>query len=99
MRLSRILDSQANSMSTTEQRFQSFITRVRPHRVAIFTNSADPHWYHSCLGIMEFCTKLWGGSHCVVIPTNGKTIRDEFWAILSSHDPDILYRYQPTCAD
>lgn len=86
-------------MAITNQRFQSFITRVRPHRVAVFTNNADPHWYHSCLSIMEFYVKLWGGSRCVVIPTDGKTIAEEFWAILSSHDPDILFRYQPTGAD
>ena len=86
-------------MSQTEQRFQSFITRIRPHRIAVFTNTADPNWYHSCLGIIEFLTKLWGGSHCVIIPTDGVTIDEEFWAILSSHDPDIFYRYQPTGAD
>ncbi len=82
-----------------EQRFQSFLTRIRPHRVAIFANSADQHWYHNCLGIIEFLTKLWGGSHSVIIPTNGETIDDEFWTILSSHDPDILLRYQPTGED
>jgi hypothetical protein len=86
-------------MSQTEQRFQSFLTRIRPHRVAVLVNSADPNWYWSCLGTIEFLTKLWGGSHCVIIPTDGKTIDEEFWAILSSHDPDILYRYQPTGAD
>jgi hypothetical protein len=86
-------------MSTTEQRFQSFITRVRPHRVAVFTNLDDVHWQHSCIGILEFFTKLWGGSHCVIIPTDGKKIDEEFWAILSSHDPDILCKYQPTGAD
>ena len=62
-------------------------------------NAGDPHWYHNCLGIIEFLTKLWGGSHCVIIPTDGKTIDEEFWTILSSHDPDIFYRYQPTGAD
>ncbi len=86
-------------MNTTEQRFQSFITRVRPHRVAVFTNIDDINWQDSCIGILEFFTKLWGGSHCVIIPTDGKKIDDEFWAILSSHDPDILYKYQPTGAD
>ena len=86
-------------MSTTGQRFQSFITRVRPHRVAVLTNIRDVHWQHSCIGILEFFTKLWGGSNCVIIPTDGKTIDDEFWAVLSSHDPDILYKYQPTGAD
>ena len=86
-------------MSRTEQRPQSFITRVRPHRIAVLANSADPNWYHNCLGIIEFLTKLWGGSHSVIIPTDGKKIDEEFWTILSSHDPDILYRYQPTGAD
>jgi hypothetical protein len=86
-------------MSPTEQRFQSFMTRIRPHRVAVLANSTDPNWYQNCLGIIEFLTKLWGGSHCVIIPTDGKTIDGEFWAILSSHDPDIFYRYQPTGAD
>ena len=28
-----------------------------------------------------------------------KTISEEFWAILSYHDPDIFFRYQPTGAD
>src|SRR5262245_953201 len=38
MSLSRIFRKvKANSMGTTEHRFQSFITRVRPHRVAVFT--------------------------------------------------------------
>lgn len=86
-------------MSSTEQRFQSFLTRIRPHRVAILANSADPNWYHNCIGIIEFLTKLWGGSHCVIVPTDGKVVDEEFWAILSAHDPDIFYRYQPTGAD
>ena len=86
-------------MSTKEQRFQSFVTRVRPHRVAVLTNVGDVHWQHSCVGILEFFTKLWGGSHCVIIPTDGKKIDEEIWAILSFHDPDVLYKYQSTGAD
>jgi hypothetical protein len=86
-------------MSTTGQQFQSFITRVRPHRVAVLTNIGDAHWQYSCIGILEFFTKLWGGSHCLIIPTDGKTIDEEFWTVLSSHDPDILYKYQVTGAD
>jgi hypothetical protein len=58
-------------MSTTEQRFQSFITRVRPQRVAVFTNIVDPYWQESCLGIIEYFTKLWGGTHCIIVPTDG----------------------------
>src|SRR6266702_647588 len=86
-------------MSTTEQRFQSFVTRVRPHRVAVLTNIADPHWQVSCIGIIEYFTKLWGGTHCIIVPTDGNTIDETFWAVLSSHDPDIIYRYQRTGED
>lgn len=86
-------------MSMTEQRFQSFITRVRPHRVAVLTNIADAHWQESCLGIIEYFTKLWGGTHCIIVPTDGQTIDETFWAILSSHDPDSIYRYQRTGED
>ncbi|MGD0741443.1 MAG: hypothetical protein ABR957_17775, partial [Terracidiphilus sp.] len=72
-------------MSQTTQRFQSLITRVRPHRIAVLTNTEDPNWYHNCIGVIEFLTKLWGGSHCIIIPTDGKKIDEEFWSILSSH--------------
>jgi hypothetical protein len=48
---------------------------------------------------MEFLTKLWGGTQAVIIPTDGKSIGDEFWAVLSAHDPDIIYRYQTTGKD
>ncbi len=86
-------------MSTTEQRFQTFITRVRPHRVAVLTNIADPHWQDTCIGIIEYFTKLWGGTHRIIVPTDGKTIDETFWAVLSSHDPDTIYRYQRTGED
>ena len=86
-------------MSNTEQRFQSFVTRVRPHRIAVLTNLADPNWQNACLGIVEYFTKLWGGTHCIIIPTDGKTIDETFWSVLSSHDPDTIYRYQRTGAD
>jgi hypothetical protein len=86
-------------MTAIAQRFQSFVTRVRPDRVAVLINSADADWQESCLGIIEFYTKLWGGTHCVIVPTDGKTIDETFWSVLSSHDPDSIYRYQRTGVD
>ena len=86
-------------MSATVQRFQSFVTRVRPDRVAVLINIADADWQESCLGIIEFFTKLWGGTHCIIVPTDGNTIDETFWAVLSAHDPDSIYRYQRTGAD
>ena len=86
-------------MSTQTQRFQTFIARSRPHRVAILAYIDDPNWQDSCLGIIQFITKIWGGSQTVIIPTDGKTIAEEFWAVLSAHDPDIFYRYRTTGSD
>jgi hypothetical protein len=42
---------------------------------------------------------VWGGPHCVIIPTDGNTIYETFWAVPSSHDPDSIYRYQRTGVD
>ncbi len=86
-------------MSASAQRFQTIVARSRPHRIAVLTNIHDPNWQDSCIGIIEFLTKLWGGSQAVIIPTDGKTIAAEFWAVLSAHDPDIIYRYQTTGKD
>ncbi len=86
-------------MITPEHRFQTFLTRVRPHRVAVFINNSDPNWQVSCLATIEFFSKLWGGFNSVIIPTDGITIEPEFWEILSSYDPDMLFMYHPTCAD
>jgi hypothetical protein len=81
------------------ERFQSFITRLRPHRIAILINVADEDWQHTCTAIIEYLSQVWGGYHSLIIPTDGNTIDDIFWSILSSFDPDVILRYQKTGAD
>jgi hypothetical protein len=80
-------------------RFQTFTTRLRPHRIAILTNVVDPDWQNTCTAIIEFLSQIWGGYHSLIVPTDGKTIDDTFWAMLSSFDPDVILRYQKTGAD
>lgn len=79
-------------MST--QSFQTITARARPHRVAVLVNIDEPHWQVTCLGVIQFLTKLWGGSQSVIVPTDGKKIAEEFWAVLSAHDPDIILCYR-----
>jgi hypothetical protein len=83
----------------TTQRFQTVLARARAHRVAILIDINDPYWETSCVGVIQFLTKLWGGSQAVIIPTDGKTIAEEFWAVLSVHDPDQILCYRTTGAD
>jgi hypothetical protein len=71
-------------VSKQVQRFQTFTARPRPARIAVLTNIHDPDWQDSCLGIIQFLTKLWGGTQAVIVPTDGFTISEEFWAVLSA---------------
>lgn len=83
----------------TTQRFQTVIARARAHRVAVLVDINDPYWETSCVGVIQFLTKLWGGSLAVIIPTDGKTIAEEFWEVLSAHDPDKILCYRTTGND
>lgn len=65
----------------------------------MLTKADDPEWQFTCLAIIEFFTKLWGGHHAIVVPTNGESIDDTFWALLSAHDPDVILVYQKTGED
>lgn len=86
-------------MSNASQRFQTFITRLRPHRVAILTDVKDPAWESTCLRIIEYQSQIWGGAHSIIFPTDGKAINETFWELLSSFDPDVIFCYQKTGTD
>jgi hypothetical protein len=79
--------------------FQTIFTSVRPAKVAIFIDSADPTWQHTTARIIEFLSSLWDGRHSLIVPTDGRNISPEFWTLLSSFDPDYLFYYRKTQAD
>lgn len=81
------------------ERFQTFFTRLRPHRVAVLTNVNDPMWQGTCLSIIEFLSQCWGGYHSMIVPTDGQTIDVVFWKLLSAFDPDLIFYYSRTVAD
>lgn len=83
----------------SKQRFQTIVARARAHRVAVLVDINDPYWETSCVGVIQFLTKLWGGSLAVIIPTDGKTIAEEFWEVSSAHDPDKILCYRTTGND
>jgi hypothetical protein len=74
-------------------------TSVRPARVAVLIDQSDEDWHASCQRIIEFLSTVWGGGYNVIIPTDGTTIMEEFWDILTAFDPDYLYFYYKTGAD
>lgn len=72
---------------------------VRPRRVAILCDIADPEWMRSCRHILEIFSTLWGGHGNIIIPTDGCTIQPIFWRILEAFDPDHIYKYRPSFRD
>jgi hypothetical protein len=79
--------------------FKTVLTSVRPPRVAIFIDSSDVDWQDTALRVIEFFATLWGGEHSIIVPTDGKSIAQEFWAILESFDPDYLFRREDKNVD
>ncbi len=74
-------------------------TSVRPGRVAVLVDAKDPHWQSSCLQIIEYFTRMWGGCGNIIVPTDGKQIDPLFWRILERFDPDYLEAYKRTGRD
>lgn len=72
---------------------------VRPGRVAVLCDMADPEWRRSCRHILEIFSTLWGGHGNIIIPTDGKTIQPIFWRILETFDPDHICEYRPSLRD
>jgi hypothetical protein len=72
---------------------------VRPGRVAVLIDIGDAQWQSTCLRIIEYFTRLWGGYGNIIIPTDGKIIKPLFWRILEVFDTDYLDAYARTGRD
>lgn len=75
------------------EKFQTLFTRLRPHRVAVLVNAADPYWQGTCHKVIEFLSQQWGGYQSMIVPTDGKMIDVVFWKFLSAFDPDVLFYF------
>lgn len=84
---------------TQEIIFKLLSTRVRPPRCAVFLNKNDKNWQHSLLRIIEQFSNYWGASHNIIIPTDGKSIKNEYWEILKKYKPDYLNVYNKSWKD
>jgi hypothetical protein len=81
------------------EKFQTLFTRLRPHRVAILVNAADPHWQGTCQSVIEYLSQQWGGYQSMIVPTDGKIIDVVFWRFLSAFDPDVLFYFSKRKGD
>jgi hypothetical protein len=67
--------------------------------MAVLVDINDGQWQNTCLRVVEYFTRLWGGCGNIIIPTNGETISSQFWKIMECFDPDYLLVYSRTGRD
>ncbi len=79
--------------------YKNVQARVRPHRVAVLINSNDKYWKTYVKNLIGSFSMAWGGEYFLIIPTDGKTIDERFWAILKEYSPDVIARYIPSILD
>jgi hypothetical protein len=82
-----------------ESAIKTLFVSVRPARIAVLLNHADPDWQDTCLRAVEYFSTIWGGSHCILIPTDGERVEEIFWKLLEAFDPDHIYAYRKTLGD
>ena len=71
--------------------YRNVTTLVRPQRVVTFITKNDKYWTDTTTRIIECYSMIWGGAYNLIMPTDGNTISNEFWAILEKYNPDYLY--------
>lgn len=76
---------------------------TRTPRVAVFFDSAKPHWdadwHGTVLRIIGAFSETWGGFQWIMIPYSGRPLSDEWKRVLRAYDPDLLAHYGHTYAD
>ncbi|SRR6266568_3975413 len=78
---------------------KKLFTAVRPARVACLVNQDDGDWQQTCMRIIEFFSRVWGGAHNIIVPTDGNGLTEKFWKILEAYDADYIYYYLHTGTD
>jgi hypothetical protein len=75
--------------------YKTFLTSVRPAKVACFININNENWQEGAMTIIKAFSRVWGGAFFIIVPTDGQTISSAFWHILLAYDPDYLWVYNP----
>jgi hypothetical protein len=78
---------------------QQVFSSIRPQRIAFLIPSDETNWMQSCLHILDYCTKVWGGYNSIIVPTDGKSIDPLFWQLLESFEPDHIKLYRRSGRD
>ena len=84
---------------TGDPDYRNVISEVRTPRLAVFIDETSPHWRTAVASLVRIFSQTWGGKYFLIVPTDGKRIKDKFWELLEAYSPDYFGHYQMTIAD
>jgi hypothetical protein len=82
-----------------EADYRSITSSVRTPRLAVLVDEENPHWQMVVTSLIRIFSETWGGKYFLIVPTDGKRIKDKFWELLEAYSPDYLGSYLFTLAD
>jgi hypothetical protein len=69
---------------TGDPDYRSVTSEVRTPRFAAFVDENNPHWRTAVASLVRIFSETWGGKYFLIVPTDGKRIRDKYWELLES---------------
>lgn len=82
-----------------EADYRSITSAVRTPRFVAFIDEKNPYWHTAVTSLIRVFSQTWGGKYFLIVPTDGKRIKDKYWELLESYSPDYLGKYQLMLAD
>jgi hypothetical protein len=64
-----------------------------------FIDERNPNWRTAVTSMIRIFSQTWGGKYFLIVPTDGKRIKDKYWELLEAYSPDYLGKYQMMLAD
>jgi hypothetical protein len=84
---------------TDEADYRNITSEVRTPRFAVLIDENNPYWRTAVSSLIRIFSQTWGGKYFLIVPTDGKRIKDKYWELLEAYNPDSLGTYQSTLAD
>ena len=82
-----------------QPQYRNVTSTVRTPRCAILINENSNFWQSAINGTIAQASKVWGGQHFLIVPTDGVRIKDKFWEVLEAYSPDHIGVYTLTVTD
>ncbi|MEV6831195.1 hypothetical protein [Amycolatopsis sp. NPDC051102] len=79
--------------------YKNITATVRTPRCAVLINEASSLWPTAAKGAIQHASAVWGGRYFLLVPTDGRRIKEKFWEVLEAYNPDNITTYNISFSD